>query len=102
MVAPGPSRAFPTTCGKDGGEEEEDEDDEDDNEEGLGTFLPRATWCPIVLARADTSCSTPPSAMVTCVGKSTAFWFLNKREELFFIFFLVSVCVVGGEQDRCG
>ena len=91
MVAPGPSRAFPTTCG--GKEEEveeevEEDDDEDDNEEdeGLGTFLPRATWCPIVLARADTSCSTPPSAMVTCVGKSTAFWFLNKREEELFIF----------------
>ena len=78
MVPPGPSKAFPTTCGGggNGGGEEEEEEEEDEEEEGLaaaGAFLPSATWCPIVLARAETSCSTPPSAMVTCVGKSTAF-----------------------------
>ena len=37
-------------------------------ENGLAAFLPSATGWLSAFAREDTQCSTPPSAMVTCVG----------------------------------
>jgi hypothetical protein len=74
MAIPGQRYAPPTTCvgvvgvGVVVGGGEDDGNGDGGGENGLAAFLPSATGWLSAFAREDTQCSTPPSAMVTCVG----------------------------------